>query len=408
MVIGIDASRAFSEGKTGTENYSYHLITHMLRLPEALTHNFVLFTRPNAMVPSEIDRYSNVIVKEVKWRYLWTQVGLAWSTREKFSNLQFSNSQIEVLWVPAHTLPVLRRPGLKTVVTIHGLEYQWLPEYKNWLQRWYLPLSTFYAAKSADRLILVSKFSAKQLLETTQIDKKKIKVIYEGVVLQQMTNHKFSNSQIEETLEKYGLRSKKYILFVGTIQPRKNLVALIEAFSRFNAGQNGASGRDYKLVLAGAVGWMAEDVLQAPGRYDIADKVVFAGRVDELVLRELYLGAAVYVQPSITEGFGLPVLEAMASGVAVISSDGGALTELVKDAGVIVKFSNQKFSNSQIDEGFTKQLAEAIKRVISNKLLQKKLASMGLKRVKDFSWEKAAKDSLEVIVGEGYNRKSRF
>ncbi len=77
MVIGIDASRAYVSDKTGTENYSYHLINAMLRLPEAKSHTFVLFIRPNTIVPQEIVGYSNVIVKEVKFKYLWTQVGLA-------------------------------------------------------------------------------------------------------------------------------------------------------------------------------------------------------------------------------------------------------------------------------------------------------------------------------------------
>lgn len=80
MVIGIDSSRAFVGDKTGTENYSYHLITAILRLPESRSHTFVLFIRPNAILPQELDGYSNVIVRLVNWKYLWTQVGLAWET----------------------------------------------------------------------------------------------------------------------------------------------------------------------------------------------------------------------------------------------------------------------------------------------------------------------------------------
>jgi glycosyltransferase involved in cell wall biosynthesis len=181
MVIGIDASRAFIPDRTGTENYSYHLIKEILRLPESKIHTFVLFIRPNMKVPTELDGYTNVIIKVVPWRYLWTQLGLAWATWGKFSNHKFSNSQMDVLWVPAHTLPIFRNPHIKTVVTIHGLEYQWLPEYKNLLQRWYLPLSTIYAARSADQLIAVSHFTAKQLEKEIHTNRKKIKVVHEGV-----------------------------------------------------------------------------------------------------------------------------------------------------------------------------------------------------------------------------------
>ncbi|MFZ2199541.1 MAG: hypothetical protein WAV40_01995, partial [Microgenomates group bacterium] len=103
MIIGIDASRAFVSERTGTENYSYHLITEMLRLPSAKKHTFILFIRPNANVPSELIGYSNVIVKTISLKYLWTQLGLAWETWKK--------PKLDVLWIPAHTLPVFRNSG---------------------------------------------------------------------------------------------------------------------------------------------------------------------------------------------------------------------------------------------------------------------------------------------------------
>lgn len=375
MIIGIDASRAFISEKTGTENYSYYIITSMLRLPESKSHTFVLFTRQNPILPIELDGYTNVIVKEVKWKYLWTQAGLAWET--------WIGTSLDVLWVPAHTLPVLRNPKIKTAVTIHGLEYQWLPEYKNFLQKWYLPLSTIYATKYANKLIAVSKFTAKQLEEQLHTDKKKIKVIHEGVVASAPCHSD------TVSLQKCGLEYKKYVLFVGSVQPRKNLVALIESFSLV-----AKKYPELKLVIAGGIGWMAEDVLRAPSRYGVQDKVIFTGRISDPELSELYLGALVYVQPSITEGFGLPVLEAMASGVPVISSDGGALPEVIGNkAGVVVK----------LGDNFASRLSAAMERVIGDKKLQNTLMSMGYKRVGELSWKKAAEMTLEVLVGEGYN-----
>src|SRR3989339_1618693 len=251
MVIGIDASRAYGRDKTGTENYSYHLITALLKLPESKTHTFVLFIRPNTIVPQELVGYSNIIVKTVKWRYLWTQLGLAWET--------WQHPQIDVLWVPAHTLPILRNPKIKTVVTIHGLEYKWLLEYKNLLQRWYLPLSTIYAAKSADTLVAVSKFTAKQLIKELHTSAKKIKIVHEGVG--QSMQYRVSSIEYRQKLYTlYGIQNTKYLLFVGSIQPRKNLVSLIEAFSHFASGSARDTVSDYKLVIAGGVGWMADGV----------------------------------------------------------------------------------------------------------------------------------------------------
>ncbi|MFH1244382.1 MAG: glycosyltransferase family 1 protein [bacterium] len=373
MVIGIDCSRAFSEHKTGTENYSYHLVKHLLRVPDSKQHKFVLFIRPNAVIEREIVGYSNVIIKEIKLKYLWTQVGLAWETWQQWPMANGLWSMLDVLWIPAHTLPVLRKPGIRTIVTIHGLEYQWLPEYKNWLQKWYLPLSTIYATKKATKLIAVSEFTKKQLEKELHTSSNKIKVIYEGVDCAQCHSDTVS-------LQKYGVESKKYALFVGTVQPRKNLVALVEAFAKTQIE---------KLVIAGGVGWMAEDILRAPLKYGVQDRIVFTGRVSEEELESLYLGAGVYVQPSVTEGFGLPVLEAMAMGIPVISSDGGALREVVGEAGVIIKLGNR----------FVERLAIAIKRVIDDKKLHNTLISMGYERVKEFSWEKTAQQTLNVLTG---------
>ena len=298
MRIGIDASRAFVEHPTGTERYSYEVITRMLMLPEAKNHEWILYIKRNQNYPAKAS------IVEIPFRYLWTQAGLAARTwRDK----------LDVLWIPAHTLPLLRRPGLRTVVTIHGIEYEWLPAYENRLQRWYLPLSTRYAVHSATRVIAVSEFTKKQLIE--RLDGKKIRVIYEGYDCQ------IRNSK-SEVLNKYKIKPKQYILFVGTVQPRKNLERLIEAFGRI--GGSGALG--LKLVMPGSrVGCMSQ-FWTAPKRYKVDDKVIFTGYIDDPTREVLLKKALVYVQPSITEGFGLPVLEAMAAGVPVVSSDGGDTT----------------------------------------------------------------------------------
>ncbi len=374
MIIGIDCSRAFTSEKTGTENYSYYLVKHLLGLPAAGKHTFVLFIRPNSVLP-DWTRQKNVTIELIQFRFLWTQLGLAAATWQ---------IPLDRLWIPAHTLPILRKPGLTTMVTIHGLEYQWLPEYKNLLQRWYLPLSTFYAAKYAHKLIAVSQFTKDQLVKELHTSAKKIKVIHEGVELASSDQQ----TDVRGVLETYGLQDKQYLLFVGTVQPRKNLVALIRAFSQL-AGHNA----QYRLVIAGGIGWMAEEVLAAPLHYGAQERVIFTGRVNEAVLHVLYRSAALYVQPSLTEGFGLPVLEAMGAGVPVLVSDGGALPEVVARAGIVVKLGAQ----------FTRDLHVAIEQLLYDPTQQKKLVTMGYKRVEELSWNRAAEETLAALVGEGYN-----
>jgi glycosyltransferase involved in cell wall biosynthesis len=400
MIIGIDGSRAFTAERTGTENYSYQLISALLRLPETAEHTFVLFTRPNSVIPPEITRYSQVIVVEVPWRYLWTQLGLAWETYKKFkipnnkSKIKGTDHYLDVLWIPAHTLPVLRRPGLKTVVTIHGLEYRWLPEYRNLLQRWYLPLSTYYAARHADRLICVSAATQRALVEETQIDIDKTTMIWEGVETGIPASRRFGESA-NQIYRRYGVGKKQYVLFMGTIQPRKNLSALILAFAQAELPA------DYKLVISGAVGWMAAEVLALPRVLGIQDRVIFTGRVDEETLQALYQGAAVYVQPSWTEGFGLPILEAMRAGVPVVTSDGGALPEVVGDAGVIVPLlakHQAPITNNQTANIFVRRLAREIVRVSTDPRLAVQLVRAGRARVREFTWERAARATLSTLL----------
>jgi len=375
MRIGIDASRAFVEHPTGTERYAFEVITKMLRLPEARKHEWILYTRkitPSLIPPLNLRGGKGVIIKEISFRYLWTQVGLAYRTWV---------DRLDVLWVPAHTLPVLRKPGIRTIVTIHGIEYEWLPAYENRLQRWYLPLSTQYAVSSADTIIAVSKFTKEQLAERLGADERKIRVIYEGfeITPSSIPPLNLRGGREGDILMKWGLLPKKYLLFVGTVQPRKNLEKLIEAFSRMTS-------REYKLVICGKLGWMYENVLAAPKYYKIEDRVIFTNYIDDQARQILLDNALVYVQSSITEGFGLPVLEAMAAGVPVVSSNGGALKEVIGDAGIL------------FDPLDVKQLSNSLELVTNSYVLRKQLIERGQKRVKLFGWEKAAKETMNLIT----------
>lgn len=359
MVIGIDASRAFVGERTGTEEYAYQLVRQLVRLLGAKNHRLVLYVRPNAAIPEEL-RQKDVRVVPIPLRYLWTQVGLAGRTWI---------DRLDLLFVPAHTLPLLRRPGIKTVVTIHGLEYRWLPEYRNWLQRWYLPLSTYYATHSATGLIAVSQATKRDLVRELGIAPARIEVISEGA-----TVGGARAGGGKPSLVRWQLKRKRYILFVGSLQPRKNLPALVAAFAKFYK-----THPDYKLVIAGSIGWMSQDIFGAPGKFSVQEAVVFTGRVSEDDKRTLLANASMYVQPSWTEGFGLPVVEAMEAGTACIVSSGGALPEVVGEEGLVV----------QLGAKFVPSLAEAMRRAVDEAGFASELVTRGYKRVQKLNWEQA-------------------
>ncbi len=371
MRIGIDASRAFVENPTGTERYSYEVITRILQLPEAKKHEWILYTRnspPAAADPSLNLREGRGVsykIRRISLPYLWTQVGLAWETW---------TDNLDVLWVPAHTLPILRRGfgglgrSLRTVVTIHGIEYEWLPAYENWLQRWYLPLSTRYAVMSASRIIAVSEFTKKQLIERLGAKESKISVIHEGV----------SRTGLHLVRQK-SPKEQPYLLFVGTVQPRKNLQRLITAFANLKS-----QIPNLKLVIAGKLGWNYKDVVKMAKKHG----VIITGYISEAERYSLLRNAIVYVQPSIAEGFGLPVLEAMAAGVPVVSSNGGALPEVIGDAGLLFD------PYDQLD------ILAKMAKIISNLKLRKELIAKGLLRIKEFTWQMAAERTYKILISK--------
>ncbi|MCX6817083.1 MAG: glycosyltransferase family 1 protein [Candidatus Beckwithbacteria bacterium] len=379
MLIGIDASRAFGKDKTGTENYSKEIIEAILKLPEAKKHEFILYVRNPIRSDLAGLQGRTLQVKEINWKMLWTQGGLA---------LELLKNPVEVLWVPAHTLPVIRNPKIKTVVTIHGLEYEFLPQYYQFPQKLWLNKSTEYAVKQADRLIAVSAWTKKQLAARLGADEKKITVIHEGIS-PKFINRQFSGEYLRQIRYKYSLPGK-YILFVGTVQPRKNLVRLIEAFSKLIThpvcGHLPHRVWNGDLVIVGKLGWMYEEILAAPKKYKVEKRVKFIGRVAEADLAAVYKMAQVFVYPSLMEGFGLPILEALALGIPVITSDRGALPEVAGEGALIINPEK------------TEEITQAIRLVLENDELRQGLIEKGLRQVKQFSWEKAARETLEILT----------
>jgi glycosyltransferase involved in cell wall biosynthesis len=184
---------------------------------------------------------------------------------------------------------------------------------------------------------------------------------------------------VDSVIDALGLRSGTYILHVGTMEPRKNLVRLVQAFAKLRR-----SRLAIQLVLAGAQGWMYEDVLAEVERLGLEEDVIVLGRVDAESLPALYNGARCVAYPSLYEGFGLPVLEAMACGTPIVTSRTSSLPEVVGDAGVLV---------DPYDVG---QIAEALEQLIVDEDAARCYAQRGRQRASAFSWEATARKTLQV------------
>jgi len=362
MKIGIDASRAQVKERTGTENYSQNLILALSKIDSKNSYR-LYFRRSDK---DFCDLPKNFEKKFIGLPRLWTQVGLAFEVLKNPPDL---------LFIPAHTLPIIRRPSLKTVVTVHDLGAEFLPGYHTFGGREYLLLSTRYAVKNATALIAVSQATKHDLIEKLGADHAKIFVVYEGV------DHHFFKPQepneIEGVKAKYKI-SGDYFLFVGTIQPRKNLVRLIEAFAKLGERKN------LNFVLAGKKGWLADEIYQAPKKFKVEEKVRFLDYVVLEDLPALYSGCLAFVLPSLVEGFGLPVLEAMACGAPVILSTASSLTEVGGSAALYMAPDN------------TKELVNHLTKVLDPNL-REKLSVKSIDQAQKFSWEKCAEETLEVF-----------
>lgn len=373
--VGVDASRAFVNQKTGTENYSYQLIKALVK--SECQFRFRLYVRPP--FSSSQFKVSNPDVEIViidRERY-WTQIGLAGET--------WLNPP-DLLFVPAHVVPFLKKPAVPVVVTVHDLRTEFLPQHESLLQRVYLSrYLEIVRARLAKQIIAVSESTRRDVIEKLGIDDKKVKVIYEGVDRERFHEGiKEERTKIKKVQEKYKIEGP-YLLFVGTIQPRKNLVRLMEAFSRYLREKGDEQTKRMELVLAGGIGWNAEQIYATPTRLNIQQRVKFIGYVDDDDLPYLYAGAEIFVFPSLYEGFGLPVLEAMAVGTPVITSNVSSLPEVGGEAAYYV------------DPESVSSIMNGLSRVMTQSELRQKMIDRGYQQVKKFSWEQAARETCEVF-----------
>jgi len=282
----------------------------------------------------------------------------------------------DLLFVPAHVLPIVH--PRRSVVTIHDLGYLYYPQAHRLLDRLYLDLSTRYNARAATHLIADSSATERDLIERYGTNPDKITVIYPGY-----DNTVFQPTRDKEVIEAVKARhgiAGDYILFVGTLQPRKNLARLIEAFSNLQYPIS-----NIQLLISGKKGWLYEEIFRRVEELGLEERVVFTDYVPEGDLPALLSGARLFVFPSLYEGFGMPVLEAMACGTPVVCSNTSSLPEVAGDAALLV---------DPLDVG---ELAAALARVLDDAELRAELIQRGFEQAKGFSWEKCARETLDVL-----------
>ena len=400
MHIGIDASRIAVAARTGTENYTYELLAALARRDRRTRYTLYCNQPPAALPPLG----PNFALRRIPFPRLWTHARLS---------AELLARAPDVLFVPAHVLPLgapLRR-RTQTVVTIHDLGYLRFPEAHTRAHRLYLRLSTLWSARAATRLIAISSATRDDLVRLARVPAAKIAVVHHG--LSERFRPVEDPAAIAAVLERYGLRDTQtrrhgdteapfaYFLYVGTVQPRKNLARLIESFAQlrtegrglrtegFRAGDSVLSPQStaLQLVIAGKRGWLTESIERRAAELGIADRVRFTGYVADEDLPALLSGALAFVFPSLYEGFGMPVLEAMACGAPVLASNTSSLPEVAGDAALLV------------DPTDTAALAGGLARLAGDAGLRAELRARGLARAAEFTWDRCAVETLAVLRG---------
>ena len=290
----------------------------------------------------------------------------------------------DIFHATEHLLPPLRNS--RTVFTLHDLIFQFFPEYHLPLNRAFLVHAMPRFLHRADAIIAVSECTKRDAIHLYKLPPDKITVIYEGV-------NPALRPVVDENLLTQArarwTRGSPFILFVSTIEPRKNIIALVDAVRTLRT-----RGYSHRLVIAGRKGWLYQGVFDHVRSTGMESQVDFLDFVPEEDLAALYSACAAFVFPSLYEGFGLPPLEAMACGAPVICSNAASLPEVVGDAGILV-------NPREVGE-----IVAALERVLSDAALRDELRAKGVARASQFTWERTARETLCVYQDINAGRPS--
>jgi glycosyltransferase involved in cell wall biosynthesis len=368
MIIGIEAERANLPNPAGPERYAIELIKNLAKLDQ--TNQYILYFRTK---PADwfYELPKNFFLKVIPFPKYWTQIRISW---------EMLWHPTDVLLILASTLPLIHPRN--SIVTVHDIAYELFEGIYTGFMQWYQKFSSRYAAKHAAKLLTVSEATKQDLVRMYSTNPDKITVTYLG-----LTDgfRPMNYDEAQKVLDKYDLVYQKYILFLGTIQPRKNIPRLIDAYQKLKKENH----IEEKLVVAGGRGWLWEPILKKIKTAGIDGSVKYLDYVSKQDLPYIIAAARLLTLPAEYEGFGFPPLEAMASGVPVVVSNVSSMPEIAGESAVLV------------DPNSIDSIASGLLKVLTDNNLRNDMIKKGLERAKLFTWENTAKKTLEVIESLG-------
>jgi glycosyltransferase involved in cell wall biosynthesis len=379
MRIAIDCRSVF-QGMGGIGQYTCSLVREFAKL-DATNRYVCYFTHLDPPEPLQLP--ANFVIRSF-------QAGMIDERFDQFIlPTLLREDRIDVYHNPTFAVPVVRN-GTRTVATIHDVVFRRNPNLVEPKLRRYLDIATRRACNSADRLITVSEFSKKEMTELYEVPPDRVTVIPNGV--RAPAQLEAPSAQTQRRLMEHGLEGARYALYVGSVEPKKNIDLLLRAF---RSVVDRLVGTDLKLAMAGPRGTEPYDVDSRIKELGLTGRVSLLGFVHSDLLEVLYRNALLFVYPSLYEGFGLPPLEAMARGVPTIVSNASSLPEVVGDAAILVDSANpESLTNTLVD-------------LVRDSRRREDLGRKGKERAESFSWRRSAEAHLDVYQSLASSHESR-
>jgi len=376
MIIGVDIRCLMDRNYSGVSQYTANLLSAILEADK--TDDYRLFYNSWRDLSGRLDVWPRPNARLIGRR--WPNKIFNYLLQKIFRRPRLDKvlGGVDIFFSPHFNFSSFR-PGVKKIITVHDLSFLRYPEFfssrKNF---WHKALGVKRALREADRIVAVSQNTKNDIIELVGASPEKISVVYSG---NNLSKREVSAAEVDNFSKEKNITGP-FILYLGTIEPRKNIGGLIQAFNRLKSD---GKFSDLKLVLAGARGWKNRLIDQEWDRSPYKTDIIFLGYISKKEQEILYSSAQVFVYPSYYEGFGFPPLEAMAYGLPVICSNVSSLPEVVGEAAIL------------IDPQQPAEIAAALKLVLSDGELRAALKAKGQERANLFSWNKAAEQYLKLF-----------
>ena len=374
MIFGIDG-RSLIEKRTGIGTYVYEIIKKLNK--NDTENDYYIYSNKDVFIDFKLNDNFQIKKYDFKVGTIWVYFILP-----KFLN----QDKIDLFWGTEHCIPKRNKytKNIKFILTVHDLAIQKFKNigsyYNTIIQKLFLKKS----CKNADLIISDSKATKEDIIEIFKIKQEKIKVVYLGTNFDNGFN--ITKNEENEILKKFHVENKNYLFFISTIEPRKNIVTLIKAFETLKEKEE---NKTLKLILAGGLGWKYQNVLDAIEKSEFRSEINLAGYISKEEKECLFHNTKCFVYPSIYEGFGLPILEAMQKGVIIVTCN----TSSIPEVGGEVPFYLNDVHNE-------KELSELIKKAINlNEEEKNIIIEKGYNQVKKFTWEKCANELIQILKG---------